>query len=121
MKKLAIAGASAVLAAMPVVGVFAATEGSFTDNITVTVAGGCTLEISGATPGDSYADRTFSASIVNGTTEELTGVEGQSSTTPASAMAVTCNTATASAWHIVATAANGGALKNANDDLIESG
>ena len=43
MKKLAIAGASAVLAAMPVVGVFAATGVSTTDTLTVTVPAGCTV------------------------------------------------------------------------------
>ena len=44
MKKLAIAGASAVLAAMPVVGVFAAsTGGPFTDTIDVTIDNACTF------------------------------------------------------------------------------
>ena len=44
MKKLAIAGASAVLAAMPVVGVFAAAENpaNIVDTITVTIEDSCT-------------------------------------------------------------------------------
>ena len=121
MKKLAIAGASAVLAAMPVIGVFAeSTSGSFTDNITVTVAGGCTIEVSGGTAG-SYADRTFSADIPAGTAETLTGAEATSTAAPA--MSVTCNVADpGQAWNITATAANGGALKDSSiNKTIDSG
>ena len=114
MKKIAIVGASAVLAALPVVGVFAATEGSFTDNITVTVAGGCTLEVDGGTAG-TYADRTFSATITNGTSEVLTGVE--STSTDAAAMKVTCNTSSASNWTITGTASNGGQLTSGNNHI----
>ena len=117
MKKLAIASASLALAAVPVAGVFAAsTEGSFTDNLTVTVEGGCTLEVSGGTPG-TYADRAFSASITNGVAEVLNGTEGGAD---ASAMEVTCNTTTPSAWHITATASNNGRLKF-NDNYISGG
>lgn len=121
MKKIAIVGASAVLAALPVVGVFAATEGSFTDSITVTVAGGCTLEVSGGTAGNyENADRTFSATITNGTSEVLSGVESGASVTPATAMEVTCNTATASSWAITGTASNSGKLASGGN-YIESG
>ena len=118
MKKTLIAGAASVaLAAMPVVGAFAATEGSFQDNITVTVDSGCTIEVAGGTAGQ-YADRTFSANIAAGTVETLTGVEGQESTTPAAAMQVSCNVADpGQAWHITATAANGGALKSGEDTI----
>lgn len=128
MKKLAIAGASLALAAMPVVGVFAeANQGSFTDNISVKIDGGCTLEnaADGATPG-SYADRTFSATIVAGTNEVLSGVEGTDSTVAANPMKVSCNTSTGS-WEIKATAAHGGALlreggsETTPADLIPSG
>ena len=119
MKKLAIAGASAALAALPVVGVFAANGGSFTDNITVTVEGGCTLEISGGTAG-TYNNRTFSANIAAGTSEVLTGVESGAG---ASAMEVTCNSTTGQAWNITATAANGGSLigTSSNSNVIPSG
>ena len=123
MKKLAIVGASAVLAAMPVVGAFAATEGSFKDSITVTVEGGCTLEVSGGTAGDySSADRTFSATILAGTTEVLTGVE--STSTAATAMEVTCNVPTpGQAWAITATADNNGTLvgTQSSSNVIPSG
>ena len=48
MKKLAILGASAVLAALPVVGVFAASDvTSVEDTINVTVDASCTLGIAG--------------------------------------------------------------------------
>ena len=107
MKKLAIASASLALAAMPVVGVFAATEGSFKDEITVTVAGGCTIEVNGGTAGQ-YSNRTFSASIANGTAEVMNGEETGDD---APAMKVTCNTTSATPWRILATADNGGALK----------
>lgn len=97
MKKLAIASASLALAAMPVVGVFAATEGSFTDNITVTVAGGCTIgEAEGADEGDP-TDRYFSKSIVNGTAEVL---DADAARGGAPALEVVCNTSTASTFHI---------------------
>lgn len=122
MKKslIAAAGATLAVAAMPAVAVFAATEGSFVDNITVTVSGGCTLEVSGGTAG-SYSDRTFSASIAAGTTETLTGVESGATITPASAMEVQCNVPTpGQAWNITATAANGGALKD-GEKTIPSG
>ncbi len=60
MKKLAIAGASVALAAMPVVGVFAATGQSFTDTLNVSVAGGCTIEDSTATSGGAVEPGTYS-------------------------------------------------------------
>ena len=93
MKKLAIAGASVVLAAMPVAGVFAeATSNSFTDTITVGVTSGCTLEKTGGTAGDySGNDRTFTANIQAGNvgylnaTDATTGPSG-------SHITVSCNT-----------------------------
>ncbi len=115
MKKIAIASASLALAAMPVVGVFAASEGSFTDTITVDVAGGCT--IGQTTSGHAPADRTFSASIVNGTDEVLNGVEGGSA---APALNVQCNTATETNFNITAVASNSGSLKS-GDNTIPSG
>ncbi len=121
MKKVAIEGATLALAAVPVVGVFAATEGSFKDSITVTVEGGCTLEVSGGTAG-SYADRTFSATIAAGTAEVLTGVETTS--TAASAMEVTCNVPSpGQAWAITATADNSGTLvgSQSSEHVIPSG
>ena len=124
MKKSLIAGAGVsalAMAALPFAGVFAATEGSFKDNITVTVEGGCTLEVSGGTAG-SYADRTFSATIAAGTTEVLTGVESTSTAAPA--MAVTCNVPSpGQAWNIKATADNSGTLvgTNSSSNVIPSG
>lgn len=75
MKKLAIAGASAVLAAMPVVGVFAATEVSTTDTLTVTVPTGCTVNDTARTtktaafgpvaPGDNGTAQSTSAMSIS--------------------------------------------------------
>ena len=106
MKKLAIASASLALAAMPVVGVFAtADDSSFTDNITVTVDGGCTMgqESSGET---TPTDRTFVTAITNGTAETLTASGGGA----APSLSVVCNTQSATAFHITANPANSGSL-----------
>ena len=77
MKKLAIAGASAVLAAMPVVGVFAA-DGTLsqTDTVVVTIDSACSL----ATSNTSGAD--YTATIANGAYN--TNITGSTFT-------VTCN------------------------------
>ncbi|MBQ8156593.1 hypothetical protein IJ101_02290 [Candidatus Saccharibacteria bacterium] len=98
MKKTLIAGAASVaLAAMPVVGVFAATSSTFTDNIDVTVDGGCTIEnaATAATNPGVYADRNFSKTIAAGTSEILTGTEAGDSepATTAPALVVKCNVA----------------------------
>ena len=94
MKKLAIAGASAVLAALPVVGVFATTgSNEFTDHLTVTVNSGCTLE-NGATNDGVYTDRYFSKDIAVGTYGVLVAAANGSVTADQSAGAITikCNT-----------------------------
>lgn len=106
MKKLAIAGASLALAAMPVVGVFAATSTSFTDTLTVTVPGGCTLEDNAAAQPGTYTDRAFSATIPAGTFKELgNGFNGETGKT----MKISCNTDEGS-WTVTAQASDG-ALK----------
>ena len=77
-KSIIAAGASAAaLAAMPIVGVFAASGNSFTDHLTVNVNAGCTIENADTIDdGDSettepakgtYTDRSFSATIATGT------------------------------------------------------
>lgn len=107
MKKLAIAGASAVLAALPVVGAFAATNTSFTDTLTVGVAGGCTLEKTGGTAGDyTTNDRTFSANIAAGNVGYLNATDGQ---TPPSGshITVSCNSSTAATAYTVSVAVDG--------------
>lgn len=125
MKKSLIAtgAASLALAAMPVVGVFAdPASNELIDTINVTVEGGCTVESAaqGATPGDYSANaRTFSASIAVGTYEELTGVEGTSSTTPAQAMTIKCNVPAADnrTFDITAVADNSGKLLHGSDEI----
>lgn len=64
MKKLAIAGASLALAAMPVVGVFAADDVDVMDTIKVTVSPSCTFRASGT----GTLDATYTATGVNGET-----------------------------------------------------
>lgn len=88
MKKLAIASASVALAAMPVVGVFAATGSTeFTDNLQVIVNSGCTLENGGNTDG-TYVDRSFSKNIAVGNYAVLEG----SAATDTAAITIKCNT-----------------------------
>lgn len=99
MKKLAIVGASAALAALPVVGVFAAANPqSFTDTLNVVINEACTLE-NGDNAVGTYVDRTFSATIPAGTAQELT--QTSPAPTAQTGITVTCNTAS-SAWHITA-------------------
>ena len=64
MKKLAIASASLVLAAMPVVGVFAADEGSpsIVDNVTVVINESCTFQ---ATANDAAVNPSGNPAAVN--------------------------------------------------------
>ena len=73
MKKLAIAGASVALAAMPVVSTFAVTTPSVTDTIQLTVNKTCemsasaatkTVELGNAVAGSEYAEKEGSAMTV---------------------------------------------------------
>ncbi len=93
-KSIIAAGATAaVLAAMPIVGVFATESDSFTDTLTVSIQDGCTFEKTGGTTGDySQNDRTFTATNVTpgniiylNATDATTGPTG-------SHVTVTCNT-----------------------------
>ncbi len=69
MKKLAIAGASAVLAALPVVGTFAATM-TVTDTIQITVGSSCTIKEDATNNGVDTKATTYAATVANG--EETT-------------------------------------------------
>ena len=88
MKKLAIASASLALAAMPVAGVFAVTgSAEFTDNLSVEVTGGCTMENGGNTDGQ-YTNRSFSGQLATGNSTILSG----SAATDTAAITIKCNT-----------------------------
>ena len=84
MKKLAIAGASVSIAALPVAGVFAATGTTVTDTVEVTVNSACTIE-------STNASNTYSATMTNGQLKSDFG-----STT----MSISCNDA--AGWHVTA-------------------
>lgn len=87
MKKLAVLSASAALAAMPVVGVFATTGSTeFTDNLSVEVNAGCTLE-NGANSDGTYVDRSFSKTIAVGNYAVLEGSQDTDNAT----MTIKCN------------------------------
>lgn len=117
MKKSLVAtgAASLALAAMPVVGVFAATPLSFTDNITVTVEGACSLETSATGTDGSYADRTLTKTIASGTYEEF----GNNDTGTADAtITVSCNTTTGS-WTVTADGSDDGGTPTATAQLVD--
>ena len=84
MKKLVTLGASAIVAALPVAGVFAATGTTVTDTVQVTINSACTIE-------SSQAANTYSATMTNGQLKSNFG-----STT----MSISCNDA--AGWHVTA-------------------
>jgi hypothetical protein len=110
MKKALIAGAASVaLAAMPVVGVFAAdpTSTSFTDTLTVGVAGGCTIEQSDASAeAGTYTNREFTQNIAVGNVGYLNAADA---TTPPTTGGVTvsCNTDASTTSYTVSVAVDG--------------
>ena len=84
MKKLVIAGASAIVAALPAAGVFAATGTVVTDTVQVTIDSACTIT-------STEASNTYSATMTNGQLKSDFG-----STT----MSISCNDA--GGWHVTA-------------------
>ena len=112
MKKsiIAASAASLAVAALPVVGVFAATPNSFTDTLTVTVQGGCTLENSTATAVGVYDnnDRDFSATISAGTVGYLNASsDGATPGTSEGSISVKCNdTSAGKTWTVSADVTN---------------
>ena len=96
MKKLAIVGASAALAALPLMGVFAA-DGDVTgvtDNITVTVSPTCTL-------GTAAKEKQVSTSLTNG---------GHKDDLEGSTFTIACNDA--GGWNLKAAGDTDGDSKN---------
>lgn len=65
MKKLAIAGASVALAALPIMGVFA-DDTSVVDTIQITVSDTCTIVEASTTDGLDNKDTTYAATLSNG-------------------------------------------------------
>ena len=100
MKKALIAGAASVaLAAMPVVGVFAATSSEFTDTLNVNVKGGCTLENSLQEEAGDYSvsDRTFdTVDIAAGTVGYINADGTGTATETKGKFTISCNTSDAS-------------------------
>lgn len=96
MKKLAIAGASAVIAALPVVGVFAATS-TVTDEIEITIAKECAITTTATQADQGIGDGTkttqkYSANAQPGELKYLAGAENTGATgTAGSTVNVVCN------------------------------
>ena len=96
MKKIAIAGASLALAAMPVVGVFAQ-DLSVTDTIQITVNSACTIdETTTTTDGLDTKDTTYAATVANGAEADFSGTHSGNH-----AFHVSCNAA--GGWSFSAT------------------
>lgn len=89
-KLIAASAASLAVAAMPMVGVFAKTGSlEFTDNLSVTVNAGCTLENGGTTDG-TFVDRSFAKNIAVGNFAVLES--NGTAVNDNAAMTVKCNT-----------------------------
>ncbi len=84
MKKIAIAGTSVALAALPMAGVFAATGTTVTDTVQVTINSSCLITTTNAA-------NTYSATMTNG---QLKSDFGSTS------MSIACNDA--GGWHVTA-------------------
>ena len=116
MKKIAIAGASLALAAMPVVGVFAATS-TVTDEIVVTIAKECAITTNTTDPdqgiGDgTHTNRTYTASMQNGELKVLGGSQNTGATgTETAVVNVVCNdsatSGSATSWALTAVGGDG--------------
>ena len=84
MKKIIIAGASAVIAVLPAFGVFAATGTTVTDTVEVTIDSACTIT-------STNASNTYSATMTNGQLKSDFG---------STEMTINCNDA--GGWHVTA-------------------
>ncbi len=121
MKKIAIAGASAILAALPVVGTFAATQTSVTDTVQLTVTKTCSMDAAAATNtinlGSAIAGSTYNeadGSVMTITCNATAGWEIQATTSDLNGPANTTpipfgnyTTATGSVWSAMLTATGG--------------
>lgn len=118
MKKSIIAtgAASLALAAMPVVGVFAATS-NITDEIQVTIAKECAITTTATNPSQGIGDETatnqqFTATMQNGELKVLGGSEGEGAEGQASSVInVVCNdpatSGDATSWKLTAVGGDG--------------
>ncbi|MBR0372848.1 hypothetical protein IJH72_02840 [Candidatus Saccharibacteria bacterium] len=100
MKKLAIAGASAVLAALPVVGVFA-DGNTVVDTVEITISSACGVASTSSSPVDG-AGANLTATMVNGSTHTwaAAGTAGTGEDATGGNLYVTCNDA--SGWNVTA-------------------
>ena len=100
MKKLAIAGASVALAALPVAGVFAANGDYVVDTVQITISASCGVASTSSNP-VSGAGASLSTTMVNGSTHEwVAAATAPSGSDTGGSLYVTCNDA--SGWHVSA-------------------
>ena len=108
MKKIAIVGASAALAAMPVVGAFAAPINTLTDHIEVTVPASCSITNTNTNPNEEVAnlDNYYKKQIYNGQYAVIGATDTDPAHSPAAdnTVGVTCNaqSGTDAGWRLTA-------------------
>ncbi len=115
MKKLAIVGASAALAALPVVGVFAATNQTITDQVQITVNSACTMRTGGTAASPTTAGASLSKTVNGGT---LVGDTGTAWDGTPSTFTVTCNDT--GGWKITAQGVAGTATDAAAQTVMKA-
>ena len=103
MKKLAILGASAALAAMPVVGVFAADYQSVTDTVELIVQTSCNMRTGGTAASPTTTGSTWSHTTTPG---HLVGDTGEAWGTAGSTV-LTFNCNDAGGWKVTAQGVSG--------------
>ena len=129
MKKSIIAGAGVAalgFAAMPILGVFAETSGTFTDTVEVTVSRSCTFEMNdGATPTPNpinTADRAFSRSTTAGSLVKMGGTGTDTGASSTANVSIVCNTdgtsGSTETWSVTAVGAQAAGSEN---KMIASG
>lgn len=111
MKKLAIAGASVALAAMPVVSTFAVIGDPLVDTLSIEVQDNCSLAYDSTTAHTggvgTWSTNTLSASLAAGASNQALG---------SSAFHVICNNQ--SGWHVTAVATSLGAKTDSDNRAI---
>lgn len=109
MKKLAIAGASVALAAMPVVSTFAVIGDPLVDTLSIEVQDNCSLAYDSTTPHTNdvgtWSTNTLSASLAAGASNQALG---------SSAFHVICNNQ--SGWHVTAVATSLNTITQGSDN-----
>lgn len=106
MKKLAIAGASVALAAMPATGVFAAAINTMTDNLSITVPASCSITNGNTNVNGPVANvvNNYAKTVNNGQYTTIGANDHEQGESPDNTVEITCNaqTGTDAGWRLTA-------------------